>query len=142
MKKIVLLAAIICCTISISAQQPRTTGILEAVEALRSAMVDANKAKLEALTLPQLSYGHSSGHVDNRNTFIEKLVSGKSDFVSIELSEQTVTISGKTALVRHILRAKTNDDGKPGEVQLKVLLVWQKQKGQWKLLARQAVKFS
>lgn len=142
MKKIFLFAAMICSTFSIPAQQPRTTGVLEAVEALRSAMVDANKATLEALTMPQLSYGHSSGQVDNRNSFIEKIVSGKSDFVSIELSEQTVTISGKTALVRQILRAKTNDDGKPGEVQLKVLLVWQKLKKKWKLLARQAVKLS
>jgi hypothetical protein len=34
----------------------------------------------------------------------------------------------------------TNDNNKPGTVNLGVLLVWQKQKGQWKLLARQAFK--
>ena len=34
----------------------------------------------------------------------------------------------------------TNNDNKPGEVHLLILLVWQKQHGQWKLLARQAVK--
>ncbi|MEK7226911.1 MAG: nuclear transport factor 2 family protein, partial [Bacteroidota bacterium] len=34
----------------------------------------------------------------------------------------------------------TNDGGKPGEVHLLVMLVWQKQGGKWILLARQAVK--
>jgi ketosteroid isomerase-like protein len=42
--------------------------------------------------------------------------------------------------VRHIFSAVTNDGGKPGEAHLSVLMVWMKQKGQWKLLARQAVK--
>jgi len=44
------------------------------------------------------------------------------------------------AIVRHIFKAKTNDGGKPGEVNIRVLLIWQKQKGGWKLLARQAVR--
>jgi hypothetical protein len=40
-----------------------------------------------------------------------------------------------------VFKAKTNDAGKaPGEVNIKVLLIWQKQKGSWKLLARQAVR--
>jgi ketosteroid isomerase-like protein len=42
--------------------------------------------------------------------------------------------------VRHKLHAKTNDGGKAGEVRLFVLLVFQKENKQWKLLARQAVR--
>jgi len=60
--------------------------------------------------------------------------------VTIDLSEQTISISDKVAIVRHTLNAKTNDGGKPGEVHLKVLLIWQKEKSGWKLLARQAIK--
>ena len=44
------------------------------------------------------------------------------------------------AFVRHSLAADTNDSGKPGKVALKILGVWQKQGGNWKLLARQAVR--
>ena len=40
------------------------------------------------------------------------------------------------------LNAKTNDGGKPAEVHLKVLLIWQKGKSGWKLLARQAIKIT
>jgi len=111
-----------------------------AVEALRKAMVDPNMEALEKITLPELSYGHSSGVVQNQTEFIEALTSGKSDFVSIDLSEQSITIVNNTAVVRHFLSAVTNDGGKPGQTKLSILLVWQKQKGDWRLLARQAVK--
>jgi ketosteroid isomerase-like protein len=111
-----------------------------AVEALRKAMVDPDKAALEKLTMPQLSYGHSSGVVQNQTEFVEALTSGKSDFVSIALTEQHITIVDRTAIVRHILSADTNDGGKAGHTNLSILLVWQKDKGEWRLLARQAVK--
>jgi ketosteroid isomerase-like protein len=38
------------------------------------------------------------------------------------------------------LEAKTNDNGKPNDIKLLVLMVWQKQNKEWKLIARQAVK--
>src|SRR5437016_12297956 len=63
-----------------------------AVHALRRAMVDPDKVVLEKLTLQELSYGHSNGVVQNQVEFIEALTSGKSDFVSIDLSEQSITI--------------------------------------------------
>ena len=113
-----------------------------AVEKLRVAMIDADKITLESLVTDKLSYGHSGGHIDDKKEFVEKIVSGKSDFVTIDLIEQTINISGKTAIVRHMLKAKTYDNGKPGEVHLRILLVWQKQGGKWKLLARQAVKMA
>jgi len=111
-----------------------------AVEALRKAMIDPDKAALEKLLMPELSYGHSDGLIQTRSEFIEMLMSGRSDFVSIDLTEQTMTIVNNTAIVRHILSAATNDGGKPGHVNLSVLLVWEKQKGEWRLLARQTCK--
>lgn len=142
MKKILLLIAMLTGFSMIHAQNRQEKAVQTAVEELRKAIIDANGASLENLTASQLSYGHSSGQVDDKKTFVEKIVSGQSDFVSIDLAEQTISISGKVALVRHILHAKTNDGGKPGEVHLRILLVWQKKGGQWKLLARQAVKIS
>ncbi|HET6767150.1 MAG TPA: nuclear transport factor 2 family protein [Chitinophagaceae bacterium] len=115
--------------------------VADAVDLLKIAMINANKTALENLVAEKLSYGHSGGHIDDKREFIDKIVSGASDFVSIDLTEQTISISDDVAVVRHVLNAKTNDAGKgPGEVHLRILLVWQKQKGGWKLLARQAVK--
>lgn len=124
------------------AQTKEEREVSDAVEQLRTAMINGDKPILEKLTSDKLSYGHSSGHIDDKKEFVEKLSSGASDFVTLDLTEQTISISDKVAIVRHTLNAKTNDGGKPGEVHLKILLIWQKQKGGWKLLARQAIKIS
>jgi hypothetical protein len=118
-----------------------TDTVSKKVDALRLAMIDADAKALKALSSPLLSYGHSGGHIENQAEFIEKIVSGKSDFVTMDLSEQTISISGDTALVRHILNADIKDGGVANTIKLGVLLVWQKQQGEWKLLARQAFKF-
>ena len=140
MKNIILTSLIFLVTLNTMAQTKNEKAIANAVEHLRKAMVDADSVMLDELAMDQLSYGHSGGHVDDKKEFVNKIASGKSDFVSINLAEQTITISGKTAIVRHKFDAVTNDNGKPGEVHLLVLMVWQKASGKWRLLARQAVK--
>ncbi len=135
-----LLVCCLCFSMMTMAQSKAEKKVAAAVEKLRIAMIDGNEAALNAIAADSLSYGHSGGHVEGKKEFVDKIVSGKSDFVTIELNEQTIMVSGSTAVVRHMLNAKTNDSGKPGEVHLKVLLIFQKQHKQWKLLARQAVK--
>ena len=125
---------------STQAQSKEELAVTAAVESLRKAMIDGDKTGLQNITADQLSYGHSSGKVEDKATFIDNIVSGKSDFVTIDLTNQTITVAGDAAIVRHALAATTNDNGTAGNVKLNILLVWQKQKGQWKLLARQAVK--
>ena len=143
MKKLVVtLVAFISMTVLIMAQSKDGKKVADAVERLRQAMVDGNKAELESLVAEKLSYGHSGGHIDDKKEFVEKLTNGSSDFVTIELTGQTISISKKTAVVRHQLKGRTNDGGKPGEVNLRILLVWQKLNGKWILLARQAVRVS
>ena len=114
--------------------------IANAVEFLKQAMVSGNQTDLEKITSESLSYGHSSGKLEDKTAFVKSISSGASDFVSIDLSEQTISLIGKTAIVRHKLAGKTNDGGKPNEVKLGVLLVFAKEGKDWKLLARQAYK--
>lgn len=116
--------------------------VAAAVEDLRRAMLDPTPAALDALAAGALSYGHSSGMVEDKAAFMDALVSGRSDFRRIDLSDQAIAVSGDVALVRHTLDADTCDGGRPGHVALKILLVWQRQRDGWKLLARQAVRTS
>ena len=125
---------------SVIAQNKKEAAVAKAVEDLKNAMISADSAKLVSLVGDDLSYGHSGGKIEDRATFIQTLVSGHSDFVTIELTEQNIKLYGNTAVVRHILNAVTNDNGKPGSVKLSVLTVWNKQKGKWKMVARQAVR--
>ena len=108
-------------------------------ETLRVAMIDPTPAALTVLVADDLSYGHSGGRVDTKDSFID-LIAGKSEFVTIAITDQTIKVVGNTAIVRHALTANTNGSGKPGKVHIKILGVWQQQGGQWKLLARQAVR--
>jgi len=122
------------------AQSKDEQAVTAAVEALRKALVDPDKATLDALVLDELTYGHSNGNLQDKAAFEEALLNKSSDFVTVDLTNQTIKVVGNTAWVRHTLTATTNDGGKPGNAHLSVLLIWIKQKGQWRLLARQAVK--
>ena len=127
---------------SVNAQTKDEKAVADAVETLRKAMIDPDKATLERITSVKLSYGHSSGKVEDKASFVNSLTSGTSDFVSIKLSDQTVSVSGNTAIVRHTLEGATNDGGKSSNVKLAVLLVFNQKGTSWQLLARQAVKLA
>ncbi len=140
MKPILFLAIMFAfCSTSFS-QSKAELQVAKAAEQFRLALVSGKQADLEKCISNKLSYGHSGGLVEDKAAFLEKLTSGRSDFVTIDITEQTIFIQHKTAIVRHILNATTNDAGKPGTVSLKIMLVFVKQYGRWVLLARQAVK--
>jgi hypothetical protein len=122
------------------AQTKDEKAIAEAVETLRNAMINADAVILDKIIAEELSYGHSGGNIENKKEFVESLTSGKSDFITMDLTAQTIKVVDKTALVRHKLSAQTNNAGVASTINLFVLLVWQKQGGVWKLLARQAAK--
>ncbi|HXB43451.1 MAG TPA: nuclear transport factor 2 family protein [Puia sp.] len=136
-------SALLCFLLGISticAQSKDSQDIAARVEKLREAMLTANKTILGELSAEELSYGHSSGLVEDKAAFIAEFVKGTSVFTSISLSDQTIQITGDVAVVRHHLVADTNNNNVPGKADIMVLLIWQKQQGQWKLLARQAAK--
>lgn len=138
-KGIILILGLLILQVS-KAQTKDSLQVASAVNTLVELMINPNKAGLEALVSDQVSYGHSSGKLEGKASFIESLVSGSSDFVKINLTDQTIQLFGNTAIVRNKLFASTNDGGKPGEVKLGLILVWQKHKKDWQLIARQAVK--
>jgi ketosteroid isomerase-like protein len=126
---------------SLFAQNKDVEAVEKAVEEMREAMISGDRAKLNSLSSKKLTYGHSNGLIETQDEFVEALASGESNFTSIDLSDQSVEISGKVALVRHNLQGKTHNRGAdPAEVNLGILLVWQKEGKNWKLLARQAFK--
>ncbi|WP_456315611.1 nuclear transport factor 2 family protein [Pseudomonas shirazensis] len=116
------------------------TAVNNRMEVLRQAMIDADGVKLKALTSEKLNYVHSNGNFQNQAEFIEGIVSGKSDFVTIEFQNQNISVNNDVAIVRHILAAHTKDGGVDKDIKIGIMLVWQKQKGNWILIARQAFK--
>ena len=122
------------------AQSKAEQQVADAVSAWRKAMIDADKTALDALLAAELRYGHSSGNIEDKAMLLTSISTGQSDFITMDLTEQTIKMAGKTAIVRHKLAGDIQDGGKPGSVKLLVLQIWQKQGAGWKLLARQAVR--
>jgi ketosteroid isomerase-like protein len=115
--------------------------VAESVSSLTKAMLAADRAKLDSLVSDKLSYGHSSGRVENKKEFVDVIADKKSVYKSIELSKQTVDVAGNNAIVRHAWESESGTgDGKWNVSKIGVLQVWQKEPGGWKLLARQAFK--
>ena len=145
MRSLRVLILMVLVSFSAFAQKSNTkdeTAIINQVEILRKAMIDADGAKLKALTSDKLTYVHSSGNFQNQAEFVDGIVSGKSDFVTIEFQNQTITIQDNVAIVRHVLSAHTKDDGIDRDIKIGIMLVWQKQKDNWILIARQAYKLT
>jgi hypothetical protein len=125
---------------AISGQGSDEAAVMQAVDDLRKAMLDADKARLEQLVADQLSYGHSGGVIQTKAQFVDVIVSKKTIYKSIALTEPSVVIAGNNAIVRHIFSGETESNGKAETSHIGVLQVWQKQDDRWKLLARQGFK--
>ena len=123
-----------------SAQDKKVKEVEATVAALRQAILDGDSAKLDQLTDSGLTYGHSLGKLENKQQFVHALASGESDFRTLELTDQTIVVRSKTAVVRHKLAAEIKEGDKFSNVKLAVMMVFYKDHKQWKLLGRQAIR--
>lgn len=129
-------------TLNCSAQHDliKKEEVTKAVESLNEALVNPEKKKLKRITSKNLTYGHSSGILENQSEFINALLNGPFDFLSIATSQDQIIIYDDTAIARHIMTAKGANNGEPVDVNIGIMLVFQKRDGQLFLLARQAYK--
>ena len=114
--------------------------VRNAVRNLNLALVEPKRNNLEDITSKDLTYGHSSGTIQNREEFIDDLINGAFDFLSVDTTDDSIDISGDTAIARHVFWAKGTNKGEPTEVHIGIILTFQKNNGNIKLLARQAYK--
>ena len=134
---------LLCCLLGsthLFAQSADENAIADRAEMLRKTLITPDKKVLEELAADELTYGHSTGLIEDKAAFIDAMVKGRVVFTSITVSDQTIKIAGDVAIVRQHFIADLNNNNMPSKVDIIVLLIWQKQKGQWKLLARQAAK--
>jgi hypothetical protein len=140
MKKILSILVLLMVVTIAKAQTKHEIAVAAAVERLNKGILDPDKALLESIASEALSYGHSGGKVQNKAEFVEDLLHGTFDFLSVTTSNQKIMVSGKNAVVRHTFVAKATNAGTPVDLNIGNLLVWRKESGQWKLIARQAFK--
>jgi hypothetical protein len=117
-------------------------GVAEKVEAFRKAQFAADPAGLAALCAEELSYSHSDGRVEDKATFVANATNGKSKWLSLEYQDVKIRAVGPAAIVRfHWLgESEAVADSKKSSTNLHILMNWQKQGADWKLLSRGSTK--
>ncbi|KAA0981658.1 nuclear transport factor 2 family protein [Pseudomonas sp. ANT_J12] len=135
-----LLIGFLCLFSGYVAAAPATAenDVAQAVDHLTQAMLHKDIPELQKLTASNLSYGHSSGKVQDKAAFIADIETGKSAFKTLEMQKQTITLSGDTALVRNHFSAQALNGTEVVPTEIENLQIWQKQHGKWLLVGRQA----
>lgn len=79
--------------------------------------------------------------MQDKAQFIADLETHTSAFKTLEMQNQTITLNGDTALVRNHFHALAVNSGVEVPTDIDNFQVWQKQKGKWLLIGRQAYKY-
>jgi hypothetical protein len=69
-------------------------------------------------------------------------MSRKAIIKSLTFPELKVGLAANAAIARHMYASESETDRQASSVRIGVLAVWQKQDGNWKLLARQGYKLA
>jgi ketosteroid isomerase-like protein len=136
-----LLVLVFCFISSLNSEAQSWKKDLESsIEDLNKAIISRDNRILEKLTEKELSYGHSTGLVENKDAFTKNILSGPTKFFQIENADQTINLAGDMAIVRNICSIKGAKDSTPLDIKIGVLMMWKKEGAEWKLLARQGYK--
>src|SRR5262245_6055014 len=116
--------------------------VAKSVEAFRAAQFAADAKAFDALCATELSYSHSDGRVEDKAAFIANATNGKSKFLSLAYNDPKIRVVGPAAIVRFhwVAESQAVADGKKSATNLHILMNWQKQGADWKLLSRASTK--
>ena len=138
-----ILTVLVFCFIATAtiAQSKAEAKVWANVEALNNAVFGSKDSLvMKRLTSEKLSYGHSGGNIEDKRKMVTGASSSKTEYRNLTVENLGVTLEGKTAIARYILRAGSVEKGVESPLNIAILTVWVKKGGDWKLIARQAVK--
>jgi hypothetical protein len=89
-----------------------------------------------------LSYGHSSGWIQNKSDFLKDTRTGYLIYHSYAEDSLNVGVDNNIAYARFNADIETTKEGVKSMNHLKVLEIWVKDKKDWKIFARQAIRIN
>jgi ketosteroid isomerase-like protein len=105
-----------------------------------AAVVARDYAALEQILGDQLIYAHSTGVVESKSEYVEKLRSAAQKYDGIEHFSTNVKTYGEAAVAHSKVRMKGQSGSEPFDNQLMMMHLWVKQGGRWRLAAHQTSK--
>jgi uncharacterized protein YciI len=99
------------------------------------AQIDADVATLDRILSNDLTYTHSSAHVDTKESYISSIRSGELKYLSIVPDDLKVRAYGNTAVVTGRAAIKSESEGQPATMQLRFTDTYVRQDGRWQMVA-------
>ena len=141
MKKSLLILFLSFTTLLVFSQSGKEAEVWSRVEALHKAVFETkDSAAIQDLVAENVTYGHSTGVLENKPVMLHNAVHSLEDYKNLSLERLSTTYAGSTVIIRYILRADVTKQGDKYPLNIEILQVWAKDKGKWRLFARQAVK--
>lgn len=116
----------------------------KAVEDAERAWAKAVSAKdyaaLDAMLADTLIYAHSTGNVESKQVYLEKMKGGTQRYDSIVHESIKVAPYGSTAVAHSMVRMKGTAAEGPFDNHLMMMHVWVKQGPKWRLVAHQTTR--
>jgi Domain of unknown function (DUF4440) len=115
--------------------------IAKSLEAFRAAQAAGNPEIIASICADELSYSHSSAKIDTKASLLDGIAKANYKWTSLEYKDPTIRVVGPAAIVRFTFVGEQEfNDGKKTPQNLHILMNWQKQGNDWKLLSRAATK--
>ena len=137
-RSVLLIVAILALLSPTAAAQSAEDAVRSAEKAWAAAAARGDHAALSRLISDQLVYGHSTGLVENKSEYLEKIRTGARKYQSIEHKTMLVRVFGNTAMAHATLRFLGSNKDAPFDHLVMLLHVWVKEDGRWQLAGHQA----
>ncbi|MBI5084628.1 MAG: nuclear transport factor 2 family protein [Acidobacteria bacterium] len=116
--------------------------IRKAESAWAAAVQGRDFAALEAMYADDLIYAHSSGVVESKKQYMDRIRQGLQRYDEVKHESIRVVPHGGTAIAHCILRMRGKSNERSFDDHLMMMHVWVKRGGAWRLAAHQTTKLA
>ncbi|MBV8819675.1 MAG: nuclear transport factor 2 family protein [Acidobacteriaceae bacterium] len=114
--------------------------IQERERAWATATTGGDVVTLDKLFTNELIYAHSTGIIENKKEYLDRIRTAQQRYDRINQEKITVVPYGDAVVSHSILRMTGLSNGKPFDDHVMLLHLWVRQNGAWRIAAHQTTK--
>lgn len=104
------------------------------------AMIKADLATLETILAKDLTYTHSNGKVDTKETLLDALRMGTTKYLAVTFTEPKYQVYGNTVVATGIAEVKVQNGTTEVAFKARFTEVWTRQRNEWRFAAWQTTR--